>query len=121
MDQFDPELTLEHTDRAHLVAVSTMEGYKVIHRICRAEVDKFIVASINANDANEKEVIAAHRLAKAAAQVYQGITNRINSEIALYIHSSHTDDKPVDATEGLLDLGELADQLPEISLPGGGE
>lgn len=114
MKQFDPEVNLDHTDRAYLVAIASMDGYKVLNRLMRAEVDKFIVAQINADPADEAAVLAAHRMAKAAAQFYTGLTNRVNEEIVQYTNAPRDTDKPVDATEGLIDLGEAAAEFSNI-------
>lgn len=76
-----------------------------MHRIFRAEVDKFVLSLINADAANEKDVYARHILAKSAAQFYSGVTGRINEEVLQYT-GSERNPVPFDQTEGLLDIGD---------------
>lgn len=113
MSVFAPELQLDPTDRAHLVQIATSEGFRVLQRIMKAEVDKFVLAQINADPSNEAEVLAAHRMAKAAAQFYQGMTNRINEELLQFNHIARANDVPIDATEQLLDLGNLVEAVAQ--------
>jgi hypothetical protein len=107
MSQFEPDLTLEPQERALLAQLTVNPGYKIFHRICRSEVDKFIVQLINSDAAKTDEVLATHTMAKAAAMFYQGVTARINEEVLLYTGAPRESDKPVDITEGLLDLDEM--------------
>jgi len=46
-------------------------------------------------------------MAKAAAQFYQGIVNRINEEQTAYFHTPKPGDKPNDITENIIDLGDI--------------
>src|SRR5258706_1213987 len=92
----------------------SMDGFKVLHSIMRSECDKFIVAMINANPAEPREVLAKQALAKAAAQFYTAVTNRFNEERSIYTNAPHQNDKPLDSTEGILDLGELAEGLEHV-------
>jgi hypothetical protein len=121
LNQIEPQLQLGHTDRAHLVAIYAMEGYKVLNRIMRSEVDKFVVDVINADPAEPKKVLSKQLVMKAAAQFYAGITDRVNEEVTLYTSQPRPGDKPVDMTEGLLDLGALTEQLEEVPNLLGGE
>lgn len=121
MEGFNPDYQLERVEQAALASVVPTDGFRVIHRIMKSEVDKFVVRMINTDPANEKTVIAAHLLSKAAAQFYQGVINRINEEITIYHHAPKASDKPVDITEGLIDLGEAVSNLPNIDILGGEE
>lgn len=114
---FDPELRLEGVELAHLSVLAAMPGYRVLHRILRSEVDKFIISLINADGSDDAEILARHRLAKAASQFYQGATDRINEIIMHYRSAAAVDMKPVDVTENVLDLGDIertAQQLPNL-------
>lgn len=111
---YNPELALDHSDRGHLVQMASMPGYQVFHQLCRSEVDKFIVSLINAKPSEPAEVLSAQLLVKAAAQFYEGITDRVNEEIVQYTGSIKTNVYPVDPTEGLLDIGYIpVDELEE--------
>lgn len=99
-----PELALTHGDRAFLTATAATDGYKVIHRIMRTEVDKFILALVNADPSQPEQVLTRHLLAKAAAQFYAASTERINEEILQYTGAPKASDKPLDMTAGLIDL-----------------
>lgn len=101
MSKFDPDVQLEHSDRAALIQVTAMEGYRVLHRLMRSEVDKFIVAMINADPSKREDVCARQVLAKAAAQFYEAITNRVNEEITQYVNAPRPGDKPIDSAAGL--------------------
>lgn len=113
-EKFTPEISLDHNERGQLTSTASTDGYKVMHRIFRAEVDKFIVDLINANPADAKAVWAKHVLAKAAAQFYGAVTARINEEITQYTHAPRSTDLPTDATEGILDIGEVARSFEEL-------
>ncbi len=117
MSTFEPELALTHIERAHLVSMASTEGFHILNRIMRSQVDKFVMAQTNTDPVNETAVLSAHRMAKAAAQFYQMFTDRVNEEMLQYSHAPKAGDKPVDVTEGLLDLGdleEMAKGLPDI-------
>ena len=101
---FEPEIALDERDRSNLASVVVMPGYRVLHRLLRAEVDRFILALINTDAKDDAGVIAAHRLAKAAAQFYEGVTSRVNEIVRNHLESSRQDEKPIDITENLLDL-----------------
>lgn len=114
MNNFAPDLQLDDADRAHLVQIASTEGFKVVQRIMKTEVDKFVLAAINADPADEAAVLTAHRMVKASAQFYQGVTNRINEEQLLHFNNMFKhNDTPVDATEPLLDLGGIVDAIAE--------
>lgn len=114
MSNFAPELTIDPSDRAHLAQIATSAGFRVLQRLMRAEVDKFVLAQINADPANEAEVLAAHRMAKAAAQFYQGVTNRINEELFQFNNANvATPTVADDVTEQLLDLDSVVDALAQ--------
>lgn len=87
----------------------------------RTEVDKFVVQLINADPSNQQEVISSHLLAKAAAQFYQAVTDRVNEEITQYMAAPRKTDKPIDVTDGLLDLGDIASALDVLPNLFGGE
>lgn len=110
---FDPDLTLTDMERAHLYATYSSEGFKIFQQILESEVAKFRVALDNADPANERAVLAAHQMSKAAAQFYTGLVRRVNEEINLYTNSRQGD-KPVDVTEGVLDLQNEAPELKDI-------
>lgn len=106
---YNPDLQLDHGDRAQLLQIVVMPGYKVMHHIFKSEVDKFFVALANANSANAEEVVAAQILYKSAAMFYSAVTNRINEEVMQYTNTPNANADPVDETEGLLDLIKLSE------------
>lgn len=110
-NSFNPELQLDHGERGMLSQLLGMPGYKIMHRIFRSEVDKFFVQLINANPARAEDVVTAQLTAKAAAQFYEGVTQRINEEVLQYTGAPRYNETPVDLTEGVLDLGDLAYQM----------
>lgn len=102
---FNPDVILGHSERGQVAATVGSEGYRIINRIMRSEVDRFILDLINTAPASEKEVYAKHILAKAAAQFYEAVTNRLNHEIMQYTGAIRDTAPPVDVTNGLLDIG----------------
>lgn len=107
--EFTAELDLEHHDRSALADTCATPGFKTVQKIFEAEVNKFFIALINIQTGGE-EVIEGQRVAKIAAQLWEGASRRINAEIRQYvaeIASSKTED-PVDPIEGTIDLGPLA-------------
>lgn len=108
----EPEIELGHGERAQLTALTTMEGYKILHRIMRSETDKFIVAAINSNVGESDDVLAKKlRHAKAAAAFYTAVTNRVNEEVMQYTQAPKANDKPLDVTAQIFDLGESNEQI----------
>lgn len=114
LKEFNPELILEPHDVAALALVTGQDGYKVIHKIIRHEVDRFILALINTPTGNDVAVLEGHRVAKVAAQMYDGVTNKINLLVGSYTASKNVDTKPKDDTEGLIDLGPVASTQDDI-------
>jgi hypothetical protein len=106
-----PVLELNEVDIADLATVVAMNGMKVLQKIMRHECDVFIVDIINAT--NDVDVLAKHKLAKAAAQYYTQVVNRINEAMILYRHAPKDTDKPLDSTEGIFDIGEVASSEDE--------
>lgn len=100
------DIELEIFEKARLAATVASGGFDPIKKILLSEVEKFSTDLLNADIANEAEIVAKHRLAKAAAQICTMVVNRINREIEEYNYSVKDNDKPIDITEGLLDLGE---------------
>jgi hypothetical protein len=105
---------LDMLDGARLSALVVTDEFKVLQRIFESELQKFNTQLLNANPANKEEVLANHALAKAAAQFYQGVVNRINSEVEAYRYSPKLSDKPEDVTENVIDLGEYTKEMPNF-------
>ena len=93
------ELELTHIEQAQLSAFIHTDGFRILDSIMKDEVLKFNTALLNAK--KSEDVLQAHNLAKAAASFYQGVLNRINSEVYAYANTPKITDKPVDITEGL--------------------
>lgn len=116
---FNPDLVLEHNERAAVAQTVGTPGYKVIHgRIMRSEVDKFIVSLINAPEEDDSAIVAKHRLAKAAAQFFQAVTERINNEVQQYVAAVKASGPPVDPTEGHIDLGPAPSTFEDVDRDG---
>lgn len=113
--KFAPAIELSYSDQSDLAATCATPGYNIIHRIMRAEVDKFVLALINTEQDDKEAVYAAFLLSKAAAQLYQGTTNKINQEVIQYSANLGRESVPVDGTEGILDIGELASNSQDFA------
>ena len=96
------ELDLTMNEKALLAAYISSDGFKTLNRIMKHELYKFHENLLNANKPDE--VIIAHNLEKAAAMFYQGVVNRINTEIDEYKNTPREGDAPIDVTEGILML-----------------
>lgn len=103
---FEPDLYLDRGDQAQLSQLVYLPGYKVLHRLFRSEVDKFFVVLLNTDADDDHAVVAAHKMAKAAAMFYEGVTNRVNEEVMQFTNAPRANDTPVDLTEAVLDLGD---------------
>lgn len=113
-NRFEPEISLEHSDRAMVAQTVATPGWKIINRILRSEVDKYLIALINVDESDDKAIVAAHKLSKAAAQVYAASMARVNYEVQQFIAVSGTPAEPVDITEGLIDLGPASSTLADL-------
>ncbi len=118
ISQFNPELKLSRHEQGALALVVAEEGYQVIHKICKTEIDKFILRLINEDATDPGSVLEAHRIAKAAAQFYAGITNVIKQNVEAYMSGKTIQQAPVDLTEGILDIGPVATTLEMLSEEG---
>ena len=98
---FTPELHLERDEVALLAALMSHPGFKVFQKVCKTYVDVFALDMINADQADEKSVLAKHNAAKTAAQFYTMITARVNQEVNDYVVNAKESMKPVDSGAGL--------------------
>lgn len=103
--EFVPELSIEPNEQAALVLTVASEGYRVIHKLIKHRVDTFILALINVSSTEEKAVLEAHRVAKVAARMYDGITEEINFICQDYSSGRKVDTIQPDSTEGVIDFG----------------
>lgn len=117
-NEFNPDIVLEHNDRAAVAQTVATPGYAVIHRIQRSMVDRFIINLMNASEEDEATIVAKHRLAKAAAQFFQMVTDRVNHEIQQYTAAVKQDGPVIDVTEGMIDLGPKASTFEDVELDG---
>jgi hypothetical protein len=116
---FEPVIELTDLERVELVQTCATSGFKVIHRILRSEVDKFVVAHMNVPVEDKDLAYARFVQSKTAAQIYQGMTDRINLELSVAVARSKEGqiEEVGDTTEGLLDIGEASsgmDDLPNL-------
>jgi hypothetical protein len=112
--KFNPDLILEHSDRAFLQSTINTPGFKIMQKIFDSELDKLFMNIVNANDKNAEDVLSAQRMSKAACIFYNNVVAKINDEVERYtsvIDESHR--APEDATEGTLDLDSIED-LPNL-------
>jgi hypothetical protein len=107
---FEPVIELTDFERGELAQTCATPGFKIIHKILRSEVDKFVVAHMNTPVEDEKLAYARFVQSKTAAQIYQGMADRINLELTVAVARSKEGQIETvgDSTEGLLDLGEIA-------------
>jgi hypothetical protein len=102
----EPELDLEQAEKAYLVSLVSMHGYKVLHKVIKSECDRFIVAHLNTAPDDTKKILASFIMTKTAAMLYTAWTNRVNSIVEEYTHTPKASDAPIDITAGVLDIGD---------------
>jgi hypothetical protein len=106
MIDFTAPLELERHQRAELSDTCNTPGFRWIQKIFEAEIQKFFIALLNMPSGG-KEVVEGQRVAKTAAQLYEGAIQRINAEVA-YLGEEIRASKPqipIDLIEGMIDLG----------------
>ena len=94
----DIELSLTEEERGVLAASVKQRGFEIMQRIMEDQVRKFNFKLINTDPAKQDSVLAAHYLAKAIAQFYTSLMEKIEGECQIVAFSNR---KPVveDATE----------------------
>jgi hypothetical protein len=104
--EFIEDIELEHHQRAELADTCNTPGFKTVQKIFDAEVQKFFVALMNLPSGSD-QVIEGHRVAKVAAQLWEGAAQRINAEVGQYAEAirANKPQTPVDITDGNIDLG----------------
>lgn len=113
--EFKPEIELEDSEVASLALVVGQDGYKVIHKLIRHEVDRFILALVNIDSTRAEAVLEGHRVAKTAAQLYDGVTNKINRVVESYYSAKQSGvGIAPDSTEGIIDIGPHATTQEDI-------
>lgn len=88
----DPETQLDEAERASVVSILDLPGFHALQKLMLIEIAKFDLALKNADPADNKKVLAAHVIAKAASQFYTQIIDRLNGERD-YFRGSHNQPK----------------------------
>jgi hypothetical protein len=107
--KFTAPLELQRHDRAALSDTCNTPGFKVMQRIFEDEVQKFFTVLMNL-PSGTKDVLESQRVARTAAQLWQGGIDRINAEVHYLSEELRAEKKegPIDPSEGLIDLGPTA-------------
>lgn len=92
---------LEKVERAHLVATTAQEGFKVLLKIMEGEIAKFNEALLNVKPGDVNELVARQATAQAAAQFYQGLVRTLNREKEQYIIDLAGEESVENPTESL--------------------
>lgn len=100
------ELMLDSKDRAELASTVATPGYQVHNKILKHVCDSFITQLLNTQATEPESVLINHQLAKVSAQIFTMIVNRVEEEMLIFRNYPKASDKPIDATEGVLDIGE---------------
>jgi hypothetical protein len=98
----DIELELTEDERGVLAASVKQRGFEIMQRIMEDQVRKFNFRLLDANIANQNEVVAAHLIAKGVAQFYTALMEKIESECQIV---AYTNRKP--QVENATDIPEL--------------
>src|ERR1035437_4849777 len=76
----DIEFELDDADRGILSSSVKQQGFDILQKIMEDQVRKFNLKLINTNPSDSAQVLANHYLAKAVAQFYTGLIERIETE-----------------------------------------
>jgi len=109
----DPELSLDAVERGELANLVSSQGFKVLLKLALSVVEEFRTDLDNADPAKPQEVMAKHALSKAASVFHTRLINRINNEVSQFMDAPKKSDRPVDLTEGMLDMGEISEAVSE--------
>lgn len=115
MENLEFELELDDHEIASLALLTGQPGWAVFHKIKRYVANKYITAMINVPSGSEA-VLEAQRVTKVAAQTYDDEINIINKIVQGYTQSRKPEGKPIDITEGLIDLGAPASTFEDLQL-----
>ena len=94
------EFTLDSRQRGVLKVFTQQEGWDLMQRLILNVIHDFNAVAANAE--KDEDVIRTHRTAKAAAQIYTGLMERIEHELNIEatVSSVGTPDNPI-VTEDL--------------------
>jgi hypothetical protein len=84
----DIELKLDDQDRSLLSSYVKQQGFDILQKLMEDQVRKFNFKLLNTSPADEREVLAAHYLAKAVAQFYQGLMERLEQELQIEVFNN---------------------------------
>lgn len=88
------DIELSEKDRAILASAVKQEWFDIVQRLFEAEIRKFSVKHFNA-EPGTPEAFASHCQARAAAQLYIGVMERISAECEIeYYNNSAAEEKP---------------------------
>lgn len=103
-----PEYRPDIGEQASLVNTMSTPGWAVVNKLIASEVDKYFLPFINKEPEDEAGVLAAHKMIKAAAQIYDALLQRFATERAYYLSAREDTEVAPDVTENL-DIGEYTD------------
>jgi hypothetical protein len=114
--RFEPEYVPDAMDAAHLSQLTVMPGFPVAIRLWKSVVDAFLVEARNADSGNALDCQEKIRRAQVSAQMFQFFTDKINGYTSAYKIAESVVAGAVgpDVTDGVLDLGEFADDLDGV-------
>ena len=84
----DIELNLDEQDRSLLSSYVKQQGFDILQKLMEDQVRKFNFKLLNTNPSDERAVLAAHYLAKAVAQFYQGLIERLEQELQIEVFNN---------------------------------
>jgi hypothetical protein len=84
----DIELRLDDQDRSLLSSYVKQQGFDILQKLMEDQVRKFNFKLLNTDPADERKVLAAHYLAKAVAQFYQGLIERLEQELQIEVFNN---------------------------------
>lgn len=103
IEDYLPELELTEEEIASMGGIISHPGFQAYQKVWRHIVSLFAVKAMNTEQSDRDLVLARHNAARVAAQLYQGVTNRVNQEINDFIQSRPSE-RPVESAPNL-DLG----------------
>lgn len=101
LTSIDVDVVLTDHQRAVLAGTVKQEMFDVLQTVMEDQLKKFNIRLLNTDPGDQGRVLVNHLMAKAAAQFYKGMMERIESECQVWKHNNDlpqvmTSDLPVE-------------------------
>ncbi len=108
-----PEYRPTRVQQSQLINTMNSAGWQVALDVMASVVDKYFIAWLNKDAASDAEVLAAHKMNKAAAQLFTEFVERFNFERGDFVSGQTEEGVAPDVTE-TLDVGDVSEETPYV-------